>query len=330
MLEALKEQILAGTDLDEQQAMDALEAILSNEQADALIAEFLVALADKGESESEVVGFATVMRKLAVPVVSKHAEFVDTAGTGGGRPSFNISTAAALVVAGAGIAVAKHGNRAVTSRSGSADVLVELGLALDRPPEVSERALNELGICFLYAPLHHPAMKRVAMIRRELGRRTIFNLLGPLTNPASAPFQVVGVFAPELTEKLGRALLKLGCRRAWVVHGRDGLDEVSIQAETRVTEVQDGEIRSFDFRPVGARLGIPAGGSPADNAQLIRGILAGSVTGPAREVVLLNAAVAIRVATDTSLTLALKMAEDSLLGGLAWKKLSDLVDFYSS
>ncbi len=330
MLEELKAQVVAGEDLDEEQAKRALEAILSTDQPDALISEFLVALAEKGESESEIVGFATIMRRLAIPVSSTHAQLVDTAGTGGGRPSFNISTAAALVAAGAGVAVAKHGNRAVTSRSGSADVLVELGLILDRPPEVSERALNELGICFLYAPLHHPAMKRVAAIRRELGRRTIFNLLGPLTNPAAAPFQVVGVFAPELTEKIGKALVKLGCRRAWVVHGRDGLDEVSVAAETRVTEIQNGEAHSFDFRPIRAHLGIPAGGSPAENAQLIRGILGGSVTGPAREVVLLNAAVAIRVATDEHFSRALEMAEDALLGGMAWKKLAQLVEFYAS
>jgi anthranilate phosphoribosyltransferase len=330
MLEEMKNQVLQGEDLDEQQAVVALEAILSSDQPDSLISEFLVALADKGETESEIVGFASVMRRLAIPVRSVHEKFVDTAGTGGGRPTFNISTAAALVAAGAGVPVAKHGNRAVTSKSGSADVFVELGLNLDRPPDVSERALNELGICFLYAPLHHPAMKRVATIRRELGRRTIFNLLGPLTNPASAPSQVVGVFAPELTEKLAHVLLRLGCRRAWVVHGLDGLDEVSVAAETRVTEVDGGETRSFDFRPIRARLGIPAGGSPAENAQLIRGILGGSVTGPAREVVLLNAAVAIRVATDTRFSQALEMAEDALLGGLAWKKLNELVEFYSS
>jgi len=326
----LKARILEGEDLDEQQAADALDAILSDDPPDSMISEFLVALADKGESESEIVGFASVMRRLAVPIVSTHPEFVDTAGTGGGRPSFNISTAAALVAAGAGVAVAKHGNRAVTSRSGSADVLLELGVSIDRPPEVSERALNELGICFLYAPLYHPAMKRVAAIRKSLGRRTIFNLLGPLTNPASAPCQVVGVFAPELTEKLAHALHRLGCRRAWVVHGRDGLDEVSVAAETRVTEVEAGEVRSFDFRPIGARLGIPAGGSPQENAQLIRGILAGGVTGPARDVVLLNAAVAIRVAANLSLSQAVEMAEDALLSGRAEKKLAELAEFYSS
>jgi anthranilate phosphoribosyltransferase len=214
MLEGLTAELRAGRRLNEPEAEDALAAILSEDQGDAVIADFLVTLAERGESVEEIAGFARGMRRLCVPIRTRRADVVDTAGTGGGRSTFNISTAAAFVIAAAGVAVAKHGNRAVTSRCGSADLLEELGVRVDRPAEVSERALDEIGICFLFAPLYHPAMKRVARIRKELGRRTIFNMLGPLTNPASAPFQLIGVYSPELTEKLGGALLRLGCRHA--------------------------------------------------------------------------------------------------------------------
>jgi len=330
MLDELTRQVLDRVDLDEDQAEAALRAILSQDAEDQLIAAFLVALGDKGECDAEITGFARVMRELAVRVRTTRDAVVDTAGTGGGRPSFNISTAAALVAAGAGVAVAKHGNRAITSRSGSADVLQELGVKIDCPASVSEKALDELGICFLFAPAYHPAMKRVARIRRELGRKTIFNMLGPLTNPASAPYQVVGVYAPELTQKLAGALLKLGCRRAWVVHGLDGLDELSISAPSLVCRVEEGACSSFEFSPVLARLAVPEGGTPAENALLIRGLLDGSVTGPAREVVILNAAVTVHVSTGSPLSRCTEMVEDALLRGAARRKLNQLVEFYSS
>jgi anthranilate phosphoribosyltransferase len=330
MLDELIRQIREGMDLDEAQAESALRAILSDDVEDSVIASFLLALAEKGESDGEITGFARVMRDLAVRIRSSREAVVDTAGTGGGRPSFNISTAAALVASGAGVAVAKHGNRAITSRSGSADVLQELGVKIDCPASVSEKALEELGICFLFAPAYHPAMKRVARIRRELGRKTIFNMLGPLTNPASAPYQVVGVYAPELTEKLAGALLKLGCQRAWVVHGLDGLDELSISAPSLVCRVENGECSSFEFKPVLARLAVPEGGTPEENALLIRGLLDGSVTGPARDVVKLNAAVTVHVATGFPLSRATEMVEESLHAGAARRKLEELVEFYSS
>jgi len=330
MLESLTTELRAGRQLAEAEAERALRAILADDPEDSVIADFLIALAEKGESVDEIAGFARGMRRLCVPIRSGRPDLVDTAGTGGGRPTFNISTAAAFVIAASGVAVAKHGNRAATSRCGSADLLEELGVRVDRPAEVSERALDEIGICFLFAPLYHPAMKRVARIRRELGRRTIFNMIGPLTNPASAPFQLIGVYAPELTEKLGGALLRLGCRHAWVVHGTDGLDEVSVWAGTKVTRVKDGSLENF-ILPVNpeSTVDFPSGGSPAENARLVRGILDGSVRGPARGVVLLNARVAIAIVTGMADAEAAELAKSVLDDGLANRKLDEMVEIYA-
>ncbi|GAB4235514.1 MAG: anthranilate phosphoribosyltransferase [Acidobacteriota bacterium] len=325
-IEALKNR----QHLTEDQAEQALQALLLEETPDEEIKAFLLHLAEKGETPEEITGFANGMRKMAVRIESRHEVFVDTAGTGGGRPTFNISTAAAFVIAGSGIPVAKHGNRAATSRCGSADVLEALGVPVQQPPEVSRRALDEIGICFLFAPIHHPSMKRVARIRRELGRRTIFNLLGPLTNPAGAPFQLVGVFERPLTEKLGRVLQKLGTRRAWIVHSQDGLDELSAAAPNRVAEVEDGRLTLFDFQRMPVAEAAPPGGSAEENAALVAAVLAGETAGAARAVVLLNAAAAIHVAAGVPFSEAYRQAEASLENGAALRKLNEMREFYST
>jgi anthranilate phosphoribosyltransferase len=234
------------------------------------------------------------------------------------------------VIAGAGLPVAKHGNRAITSRCGSADVLAALGVNVNAPASVAESCLNEFGLAFMFAPLFHPSMKRVAGIRRQLGHRTIFNLLGPLTNPAGAPYQIIGVYSPALTEKLAQALGYLECRRAWVVHSQDGLDEISTGAPTKVSEVGDGGIKTFDFSAQefgvkAARLDSLRGGSPEENAALTRGILEGTVKGPARDVVVLNAAAALYLASDQSFESAIEKAERSVESGAALGKLEKLI-----
>ena len=336
MLQEFTSRIADGRNLTQEEAGESLQLILSESTSDAVIASFLTALFLKGESAQEICGFARVMRRHAVSIKSHHSKLIDTAGTGGGIETFNISTTAALVIAGAGIAVAKHGNRAVTSRCGSADVLAALGVQMDRPPEVAERSLNECGMAFLFAPIFHPAMKRVAKIRRELAHRTIFNLLGPLTNPASAPYQIIGVYSTDLTEKLARAAGDLGVRRAWVVHSHDGMDELSANAESRVSEVKDSVVRTFDFQPesVGwakAHDRVPLqGGTPEENAEMTRGILEGRIKGTPRDVVLLNAGAALHVAGEGPLNEAIRKAVESLDSGAARKKLQELVRAYSS
>ena len=335
MLEEFTKIVSAGEDLTEAQAEQSLELILSEDTPDEDIASLLTALAVKGESPAEIVGFARVMRRQAIPVRSDHSRLIDTAGTGGGADTFNISTAAVFVISGAGLPVAKHGNRALTSRCGSADVLEALGVRIGRSLEVAQLSLNEVGLAFMFAPHFHPAMKRVAPIRRELDRRTIFNLLGPLTNPASAPYQIVGVYAPELTEKLGRALLGLGCQRAWVIHSNDGLDELSTGTPARVCEAGDGKVKNFDLDPkeFGFEVSSPdrfSGGSAQENADIIRGVLEGRIQGPARDVVVLNAAAALHVADGGEMDEAITTATRSLDSGAALEKLSQLVEIYSA
>ncbi|MCA1630257.1 MAG: anthranilate phosphoribosyltransferase, partial [Acidobacteria bacterium] len=224
-LRALLLPLMRGENLSRDEAAGLLHSLIGGEATDAQIAAALVALAVKGETVEELAGMAEAMRARAVRVQSRHARFIDTAGTGSSRAkTFNVSTAAAFVIAGAGLAVAKHGSRAATSRSGSADVLTALGVNVSAPPEVSESCLEEHGVCFMFAPLYHTATARVAGVRRELGVHTTFNLLGPLTNPARAPHQVIGVWHASLVEKMARTLATLGTERAWVVHGADGLD----------------------------------------------------------------------------------------------------------
>lgn len=326
LLRTLLELVRKGRHLSEEQSEQALEQILLEGTPDSDVRSFLEALADKGETWLEIAGFARAMRRHCVPVETHCETFIDTAGTGGGSDTFNISTAAAFVIAGAGLPVAKHGNRAVTSRSGSADVLAELGLPVEVSAEAAGNALRDIGVCFLFAPLFHPAMKRVAQIRKEIGRRTIFNLLGPLTNPASAPYQIVGVYSAKLTEPVALALNRLGCRGAWVVHSRDGLDELSISDLTRVSEVSEDGVRSFDFNPLQAKLGIPAGGTAAENARLIRGILDATVRGPARDVVVLNAAAGLHIAGEAKFSRAVARAEHSIDSGAALDKLNRLIE----
>jgi anthranilate phosphoribosyltransferase len=255
----------------------------------------------KGETVEELAGLASAMRARAVRIRSRHECFIDTAGTGSSTAkTFNVSTAAAFVIAGAGLPVAKHGSRAATSRSGSADVLAALGVNVSAPPEVSEACLNELGICFMFAPLYHGATARVAGVRRELGVHTTFNLLGPLTNPAGAPRQIIGVWHGALVEPLARTLAALGSERAWVVHGLDGLDEVTLADGTKVAEVSDGAVRVFEVSP--EEFGLERGsleslrgGDAEDNARTIRSILAGERRGVERSLVVANAAAALYV-----------------------------------
>ncbi|RPI21957.1 MAG: anthranilate phosphoribosyltransferase [Acidobacteria bacterium] len=325
MLQELTAQVMQGRHLSEPQAEAALELMLHEETPDVPIASFLSALAMKGEHSDEIAGFARVMRNHVVTIRSKHTNTVDTAGTGGGLDTFNISTTAAFVIAGAGLPVAKHGNRAITSRCGSADLLSALGINISASVELAEYCLNEIGLTFMFAPFFHPSMKRVAAIRREIGHRTVFNLLGPLTNPASAPFQIVGVYSPALTEKLAQALAQLNCRRAWVVHSHDGLDELSTGAPARVSDIGSHGTRTFDFDP--AQFGLrPAdwsslrGGTPEQNAEITKAILCGKSNGAARDVVVLNAAAAIHLASDMDFCLAIKKAEESIDTGAAMEK----------
>ncbi|HSR66381.1 MAG TPA: anthranilate phosphoribosyltransferase [Acidobacteriota bacterium] len=330
MLRELTRQAEGGEHLSARQAEEALDAILSRHLPDSEIAELLVALAEKGEHPQEITGFARAMRRHALRLPVRRDDLVDTAGTGGGADTFNVSTTAAFVIAGAGVAVAKHGNRAVTSRSGSADLLEELGVDIGHQPELAAACLQEIGVAFLFAPAFHPAMARVAQIRRNLSRRTIFNLLGPLTNPMGASYQLVGVFAPELTESLAWSLASLGCRRAWVVHSRDGLDEISPAALTRVSQVEDRRVQTFDFDPRDYGIEederpLPKGGDPARNAEITTGLLEGRLGGRARQIVLLNAAAAIYLVEGGSFEQALDKAAESLDSGAALEKLRRLV-----
>jgi anthranilate phosphoribosyltransferase len=298
---ALIEKLGRREDLTTDEAAEAMALIMRGEAAPAQIAGLLIGLSMKGERPAELVGFARTMRSQAVPLSARVEEVFDTCGTGGdGSGSFNISTAAALVVAACGVRVGKHGNRSVSSRCGSADVLEALGVNVSATPAMVERCLADVGIAFFFAPTFHPAMRHAAQARRDLGVRTAFNLLGPLTNPAGAARQIVGGPRPELTELLARALLLLGSTRAWVVHGSDGLDELSTTGYTKVSECREGSVQTFYVHPSDYALpksSVEAlrGGDAAENARLIRGVLEGTA-GPARNVVLLNAGAALFIA----------------------------------
>jgi anthranilate phosphoribosyltransferase len=287
----------------------------------------------KGETAAEIAGCAEAMRAHVLAVKPKRADLVDTAGTGGdGAGTFNISTAAALVAAAAGAGVAKHGNRAVSSSSGSADVLEALGFELELPAERIERSIDELGFGFLFAPSHHPAMRHAAPVRRELAARTVFNVLGPLTNPAGARAQVVGVYAPELVPTIATVLSRLGARRAFVVHGAGGIDELSPAGPNLVCEVAGGKVRSREIDP--RDFGIPgcrpsdlAGGSPEENAGTIREIFAGA-KGAKREAVLLNAGGAVAAGGHArDLEEGYRVAGEALDSGAAGERLEELIAF---
>ena len=301
MFTALLEKLVRHEDLTADEAAAAMREVMEGRAAPAALGALLAALVMKGERPAEIVGFARTMREHAVHLSAPPGDVFDTCGTGGDRSgTFNISSAAALVVAAAGVKVAKHGNRSVSSRCGSADVFEALGVNVAAPPPVVERTLHEANIAFFFAPTFHPSMKHAAQTRRDLGIRTTFNLLGPLTNPAGAQRQIVGVPRPELTELLARALLMLGAERAWVVHGLDGLDEISTTGHTKVLECRAGAINTFYIHPgdFGLSKAAPAdlhGGDAAENAAIICGVLDGR-KGPARDVVLLNAGAALCVA----------------------------------
>lgn len=296
-------------DLTRIEAAAAMDAIMSGAATNAQIAAFLTALRMKGETVEELIGFAQVMRQKAVKIRTHVDEvagltgtdrdmLIDTCGTGGDAAgTFNVSTATAFVVAGSDLRVAKHGNRSVSSLCGSADVVETLGINLDLTPPKVARCVDEVGIGFLYAPLLHTAMKHVMAARREMGVRTVFNMLGPLTNPAGANAQVIGVYAAALTEPLARVLAELGTHRAFVVHGADGLDEISNTGESRIAEVREGVVRTFTVRPEDfgmerASIGDLLGGDREQNAEIIRAILGGE-PGPKRDIVLMNASAAL-------------------------------------
>jgi anthranilate phosphoribosyltransferase len=330
--------------LSREQAREVMSEILSGKCSDPQIAALLVALSMKGETVEEIVGFAEAIRAAATSLSTQHNftldvsgtgrdALVDTCGTGGDASgTFNISTATAFVVAGAGVRVAKHGNRSVTSKCGSADVMEALGVKIDLPPARLAACLKEVGLAFLFAPAMHSAMKYVQPARRELRLRTVFNLLGPLTNPAHASAQVVGVYSVELVEKLAEALSMLGLRRAMVVHGLDGLDEITITGPTRVAEVREGKVKTYEVTP--EEFGINrssldqiSGGDATQNAAIILDILAGKQS-PRRDVVLLNSAAALVVAGRADhLAEALPLAAKSIDSGAAAEKLAAVVRF---
>jgi anthranilate phosphoribosyltransferase len=333
MIQLALARLLDGRDLSRAEAREVMDQIMRGEATAAQIGAFLVAMRIKRETPEEIAGCADAMRAHVLSVRPRRPDLVDTAGTGGdGARTFNISTAAALVAAAAGAGVAKHGNRAVSSASGSADVLEALGFALELPAERIEQSIDELGFGFLFAPSHHPAMRYAAPVRRELALRTVFNVLGPLTNPAGARAQVVGVYAPELVPTIATVLAQLGAERAFVVHGADGIDELSPTGPNLVCEVVDGSVREREIDPLD--LGIPrcpptalAGGSPADNAETVRTIFAGG-DGPRRDAVLLNAAGAIAAAGRAEdLREGLALAAEAVDSGAAAARLDELAAF---
>jgi len=330
MIRKALKKVTDGKDLPESEMEEVMSQIMNGEVEPALLGAFLTGLRMKGESTQEIAGAAKVMREKAEKVLVSAEKVLDTCGTGGdGADTFNISTASAFVAAGAGITVAKHGNKAVSSRSGSADVLAKLGVNVQASKATVEKCIQEVGIGFLFAPLLHPAMKNAVAVRKALGIRTIFNVLGPLTNPAGAQYQVIGVYDPRWLVPFAEVLKDLGSKRAFIVHGYDGLDEIALTSKSHVAELSDGQISTYDIEP--ERFGLEKchledlkGGDPDTNAQLIRRLLDGE-KGPKRNVVLLNAAAGIAAVKGLSLEEGLKEAEKSIDSGSAKKKLELLV-----
>lgn len=334
--EAIGAIVNEGRSLSEGEAAAVMEEIMSGEATPAQLAAFLVALRLKGETVEEIAGMARVMRVKALRVPFEGAPLLDTCGTGGDRMgTFNVSTAAAFVAAGAGAIVAKHGNRAMTSHCGSADVLEALGARIDLPPEGVAHCLRQVGIGFMFAPTFHPAMRFAAGPRREIGVRSVFNILGPLTNPAGASAQVLGVADAAIGEKMIQVLGRLGCCHALVVHGEDGLDEMTLGGPTLVYELKEGDIRSYRVTPeeVGLRQAsgqAVKGGSPQENAAAMRAVFGGE-QGPLRDIVLLNSAAAL-VAADKAATLAegVPLAAQAIDSGAAGKKLDRFIEVTTS
>jgi anthranilate phosphoribosyltransferase len=330
-------KIEAGHDLNRAESESVMDQLLAGQLEDAQIVRLLLALRAKGETSEELVGFARAMRRRAEPVFAEgtrpNDEMLDTCGTGGDNAgTFNVSTAAAFVVAGAGVRVAKHGNRSVSTKSGSADVLEALGVAVEIPAEEAGRAIAEIGIGFLFAPAAHRAVRHAMPARRQVGGRTVFNLLGPLTNPAGASAQVIGVFSPQVVEPMARALAELGARHAFVVYGLDGLDEISLSAETELAEVTSGSVKQYrvspeDFGLTRAPRETLAAGDAHTSAAIIRAVL-DSDRGPRRDIVLANAAAAL-VAADRAADFreGVRLAANSIDSGAARAKLHALIAF---
>jgi anthranilate phosphoribosyltransferase len=323
--------VISGKSLSQKEAEEMMRLVMEGEAAPAQISAFLTGLRLKGETVDEITGFARAMRRKVTKVKAPPGLVVDTCGTGGDKSrSFNVSTAAAFVAAGAGVRVAKHGNRSVSSQCGSADVLAAAGVDIMAPPPVVEKALAANGIAFFFAPLFHPAMKHALGPRREIGIRTVFNILGPLSNPVGAEAQVIGVYDADLTEKMAAVLGELGSKAAWVVHGLDGLDEITLTAKTRVSALKDGRVKTFYVDPV--ELGLEPcepkdllGGTARENAAKLRAVLGGE-KGPVRDVVLLNAAATLVVAgAAKDLKEGMAKAAKAVDSGAALKKLDGLV-----
>ncbi|HSC34923.1 MAG TPA: anthranilate phosphoribosyltransferase [Thermodesulfobacteriota bacterium] len=325
-------KVVERIDLEEHEMSDVVEMMMEGEATPGQISAFLVALRMKGESVSEITGAAKVMLDKATRIQSRHEVVVDLCGTGGDRQgTFNVSTAAAFVVAGAGVPVAKHGNRSVSSYVGSADVLEALGVDITHSAEVARKCLDEAGIVFLFAPLYHPAMKNVAGPRKEIGVRTIFNILGPIVNPAGVKHQVVGVYSEVLLDPVVKVLRNLGHKSAMVVHGADSMDEITVTGKTVVAELKDGMVKKYQFDPLD--LGIKrrniselkGGRTAKENARIFRSILKGEEKEAKRDIVLINAAAAIYVSeTSPDLREALERAVESLDSGRALSKLEEL------
>ena len=335
MITEMLQKVSQGIDLTESEAEQTMHAIMDGQCTDAQIAGLLVGLKMKGETVDEISGFVRAMRAKATRIEGP-PNVIDTCGTGGdGSGTFNISTAAAIVAAAAGIPVAKHGNRSVSSKCGSADVLQQLGVKIDLTPDQAEECLKEVGIAFLFAPVYHASMKHVAGPRREMGLRTVFNILGPMSNPAMARRQVIGTFNAEVAKKMARVLNQTGSEHVMVVHSADGLDEISICADTHVSELKDGEIREYKVRPEEfgfstSPLESVKGNDAAENANIIRSIFRGG-DGPPRDVTALNAGAAIYVSGRVaSLKEGVELAVETLQNGKAEQKLKQLIDFTQS
>ncbi|MBP1933444.1 anthranilate phosphoribosyltransferase [Ammoniphilus resinae] len=332
MFQALLNKVVEGKHLSREESIDAMNLVMNGEVLSSQLASFLTALRMKGETVDEITGFALVMREKAARVNIPAENLIDTCGTGGdGGKTFNISTASAIVAAAGGARVAKHGNRAVSSKSGSADVLEKLGVAITLGESETERCLLETNLCFMFAPLYHQAMKHAVGTRKEIGFRTVFNLLGPLTNPARADRQIIGVYDPELVEKVAFVLREIGLKRCLVVCGDDGLDEISVSAPTNIVELRDGDIQSYRLTPEELGLNRHAleevsGGKAEINAQIIRNVFSGE-KGANREIVLANTAAALYVADQCgSLHEGVKLAADLIDQGLANRKLEQLIE----
>ncbi len=333
MIQSAIAQVVEGRSLGQAGARAAMEEILAGRATPAQIAGLAVALRMKGETPDEIAGMAEAMRQRVSPIRTRRPMLLDTCGTGGDNAgTFNISTTVAVVTAACGVAVAKHGNRAISSRAGSADVLEQLGVRIDLTPEGAARSIDRVGIAFLFAPHYHVALSHAAGPRRELGIRTVFNALGPLTNPAGAKRQLMGVYSDRLVRPAAEVLARLGSERAWVVHGHDGLDELTVYDKSHVAELARGAVGEFEVDP--AALGLAhtdraaiAGGTPAENAAKIRAVLGGE-SGPARDIVVLNTAAALVVADAApSLEEGVRRSRQAIDSGAAAAKLADLAAF---